>query len=142
MLSWIKSQKNDQSIEEIDRDKLQKYIETKDFLAVMFCKHNGWLCCTCGIRVMRVAVLPSQGVKLKLYVFPDNDEDYEAHRVLRHLELIDDEAAEYGIKFTKCSDLLMAKKFGFREPPGIVYFRKGKSIKYDGELKMKKIVKK
>jgi hypothetical protein len=54
------------------------------------------------------------------------------------LELIDDEAAEYGIKFTKCSDLLMAKKFGFREPPGIVYFRKGKSIKYDGELKMKR----
>jgi hypothetical protein len=54
------------------------------------------------------------------------------------LELIDDEAAEYGIKFTKCSDLLMAKKFGFREPPGIVYFRKGKSIKYDGKLKVKK----
>lgn len=62
----------------------------------------------------------------------DNDEDYEAHRILRHLELIDDEASEYGIKFVKSSDLLMAKKFGFREPPGITYFRKGKAIKYDG----------
>ncbi|XP_059471929.1 uncharacterized protein LOC132194579 isoform X6 [Neocloeon triangulifer] len=100
VLSWIKSQKNDQSIEEIDRDQLLKFISSKDFLAVMFY----------------------------------NDEDYEAHRVLRHLELIDDEAAEYGIKFTKCSDLLMAKKFGFREPPGIVYFRKGKPIKYDGDI--------
>jgi hypothetical protein len=64
----------------------------------------------------------------------DNDEDFEAHRLLRHLELIDDEAAEYGIKFAKCSDLLMAKKFGFRDPPGITYFRKGKPIKYDGTL--------
>ncbi|XP_065338912.1 uncharacterized protein hlk isoform X6 [Cloeon dipterum] len=100
VLSWIKTRKNDQSIEDIDRDKLAKYITSKDFLAVMFY----------------------------------NDEDYEAHRILRHLELIDDEAAEYGIKFTKCSDLLMAKKYGFREPPGIVYFRKGKFIKYDGDI--------
>lgn len=33
-------QKNDQSIEEIDRDKLFNYIDTKEFLAVVFCKFN------------------------------------------------------------------------------------------------------
>lgn len=71
-------------------------------------------------------------INFPLCCVSDNDEDYEAHRILRHLELIDDEAAEYGIKFVKSSDLLMAKKFGFREPPGITYFRKGKAIKYDG----------
>lgn len=32
-------QKEDESIEEIDRDKLFKYIDTKEFLAVVFCKY-------------------------------------------------------------------------------------------------------
>lgn len=50
------------------------------------------------------------------------------------MELIDDEAAEYGIKFAKMSDRLMAKKFGYRNPPGITYFRKGKPINYDGDI--------
>lgn len=31
-------------------------------------------------------------------------------------------------------DRLMAKKFGFRNPPGITYFRKGKPINYDGDI--------
>lgn len=53
-------------------------------------------------------------------------------KVLRHVELIDDEAAEYGIKIVKCNDRLMAKKYGFRNPPGVTYFRKGKYINYDG----------
>jgi hypothetical protein len=44
---------------------------------------------------------------------------------LRHIELIDDEASEYGIRIVKASDDLMAKKFGYRNRPGITYFRKG-----------------
>lgn len=54
--------------------------------------------------------------------------------MLRHIELIDDEAAEYGIKIVSMKDRLMAKKYGFRNPPGITYFRKGKSINYDGDI--------
>lgn len=38
VLDWMVKQKNDASIEEIDRDTLAKYIETKEFLAVVFCK--------------------------------------------------------------------------------------------------------
>lgn len=53
---------------------------------------------------------------------------------MRHIELIDDEAAEYGIKIVKTKDLLMAKKYGFRNPPGVSYFRKGKIINYDGDI--------
>lgn len=60
--------------------------------------------------------------------------DTRVPRILRHIELIDDEAAEYGIKVVKCSDRLMAKKHGFRSPPGISYFRKSKYINYDGQL--------
>lgn len=55
----------------------------------------------------------------------DDNEDTQSPRVLRHLELIDDEAAEYGIKVVKTDDRLMAKKYGYRKPPGITYFRKG-----------------
>ncbi|XP_020710512.1 uncharacterized protein LOC105690380 isoform X1 [Athalia rosae] len=100
VLNWMVKQKNDASIEEIDRETLFKYIETKEFLAVIFYK----------------------------------EEDPESPRVLRHLELIDDEAAEYGIKIVQMSDRLMAKKYGFRNPPGITYFRKGKYINYDGDI--------
>ncbi|XP_034934946.1 uncharacterized protein hlk isoform X3 [Chelonus insularis] len=100
VLSWMVKQRNDASIEKIDRDQLIKYIETKEFLAVIFYK----------------------------------EEDPESPRVLRHIELIDDEAAEYGIKIVQMSDRLMAKKYGFRNPPGITYFRKGKAINYDGDI--------
>ena len=64
----------------------------------------------------------------------DKDDDADKERILRHIELIDDEAAEYGITLVKCSDRLMAKKYGFRNPPGVSYFRKGKCINYDGDI--------
>ncbi|XP_012231800.1 uncharacterized protein hlk isoform X2 [Linepithema humile] len=100
VLEWMVKQKTDESIEEIDRETFIKYIETKEFLAVIFYK----------------------------------EEDPESPRVLRHIELIDDEAAEYGIKIVRLKDRLMAKKYGFRNPPGITYFRKGKNINYDGDI--------
>ncbi|KAK8376376.1 hypothetical protein O3P69_009789 [Scylla paramamosain] len=69
---------------------------------------------------------------LAVYFF--NEENDECPKVLRTLEKIDDEAAEFGIQMVKMNDRLMAKKYGFRNPPGLVYFRKGKHIKYDGDL--------
>ncbi|EEB16861.1 predicted protein [Pediculus humanus corporis] len=69
---------------------------------------------------------------LAVVFYKENDE--ESLKILRHIELIDDEAAEYGIRVVKCHDLLMAKKYGYRNPPGITYFRKGKAINYDGDI--------
>ncbi|MCL4136770.1 UNVERIFIED_CONTAM: hypothetical protein GTU68_030034 [Idotea baltica] len=69
-----------------------------------------------------------------LVVYFFNDENEECPKVLRVLEKIDDEAAEYGIQMVKMNDRLMAKKYGFRNPPGMVYFRKGKHINYEGDL--------
>lgn len=43
VLEWIIDQKNDASIDEIDRDTLFKYIETKEFLAVIFCKQSAYI---------------------------------------------------------------------------------------------------
>ena len=40
VLEWMVSQKNDESIDKIDREILNKYIETKEFLAVIFCKNS------------------------------------------------------------------------------------------------------
>ncbi|XP_017868168.1 PREDICTED: uncharacterized protein LOC108617049 isoform X4 [Drosophila arizonae] len=62
------------------------------------------------------------------------EDDPDSPRVLRHIELIDDEAAEYGIYIVKMHDKLMAKKYGYRNPPGLTYFRKGKYINYDGDI--------
>ncbi|XP_011209790.1 uncharacterized protein LOC105230607 isoform X9 [Bactrocera dorsalis] len=100
VFKWILEQKADESIELIDRDTLNEYINNKDFLAVVFYK----------------------------------EDDPDAPRVLRHIELIDDEALEYGIYIVKMNDKLMAKKYGYRNPPGITYFRKGKYINYDGDI--------
>ncbi|KAL3277969.1 hypothetical protein HHI36_013309 [Cryptolaemus montrouzieri] len=100
VLEWMAAQKNDETIEEINREQLFKYSETKEFLAVVWYK----------------------------------EEDPNSPRILRHMELIDDEASEYGIKIVKTKDRLMAKKYGFRNPPGITYFKKGKTMNYDGDI--------
>lgn len=55
----------------------------------------------------------------------DDEEDPDSRRILRHIELIDDEATEYGITIVKTTDKLMAKKYGYRKLPGLTYFRKG-----------------
>ncbi|XP_070499227.1 uncharacterized protein hlk isoform X4 [Chironomus tepperi] len=101
VLDWIILQKNDESIEDVDRETFLEYIDAKDFLAV---------------------------------IFYDEEDEKTTTKVLRHIELIDDEAAEYGIKIVKANDDLMAKKFGYRNRPGLTYFRKGKPINYDGDI--------
>ena len=75
-------------------------------------------------------------VQLKSYILIciltlDNDNE-DSQKMLRHLELIDDEAAEYEVKMVKIDDPLMAKKYGHREPPGLGFFRQGNFIKYEG----------
>lgn len=119
VLFWIINQKLDESIEDIDRDTLFEYINTKDFLAVVFCTYNKII----NLRYQSILLIK----KFNIFIFRiDDQEDPISPKILRHIELIDDEAAEYGIKIVKCNDMLMAKKYGFRNPPGITYFRKSK----------------
>ena len=56
----------------------------------------------------------------------------ESERVLRRLELIDEEVAQYGSLLVKCDDHLMAKKFGHRSTPALVFFRHGKVLHFEG----------
>lgn len=60
----------------------------------------------------------------------DNHEGSEI--VLKHLELIDDDCSDFGIELVKMSDHLMAKKYGVRNLPGLVFFRKGKHLQFKG----------
>lgn len=39
VLRWMIKQKTDESIEHIDREKLFEYIDSQDFLAVVWCKY-------------------------------------------------------------------------------------------------------
>jgi hypothetical protein len=55
------------------------------------------------------------------YYFSDTDSDEESGKMLRHLELIDDEAHEFGVRMVKIDDALMAKKYGHRQPPGTLF---------------------
>lgn len=86
------------------------------------------------------------------HLLDDEEDEKMTTTILRHIELIDDEASEYGIRIVKSNDDLMAKKFGYRSRPGITYFRKGlenliecfrknyskqisgKPINYDGDI--------
>lgn len=56
----------------------------------------------------------------------------ESERVLRRLELIDEEVLQYGTLMVKCDDHLMAKKYGHRSTPALVFFRHGKIIHFEG----------
>lgn len=38
VFQWILTQKNDESIEDVDRETFLEYIDSKDFLAVVFCE--------------------------------------------------------------------------------------------------------
>ena len=58
----------------------------------------------------------------------------DSMKALQHLELIDDEASQYGVRMVKINDPLMSKKYGHRNPPRLGFFRKGNYIKYDGDL--------
>ncbi|XP_046461228.1 uncharacterized protein LOC124207693 isoform X8 [Daphnia pulex] len=58
----------------------------------------------------------------------------ESERVLRRLELIDMEVQEYGTLLVKCDDYLMSKKYGHRSTPGLVFFRHGKILHFEGDL--------
>ena len=44
------------------------------------------------------------------------EDDADSTKMLRHLELIDGEASEYGVRIVKLDDALMAKKYGHRDP--------------------------
>jgi len=56
-------------------------------------------------------------------------------QVLIELENIDDECDLFGIQMVKIQDPQMAKRYGIKTFPAIVYFRNGNPLLYEGDLK-------
>lgn len=54
--------------------------------------------------------------------------------MIEELERIDDEVGDYDIQLVMVDDAATAKKYGVKSPPGLVLFRNGKHIKYEGDL--------
>ncbi|XP_015789930.1 uncharacterized protein LOC107366806 [Tetranychus urticae] len=100
VLEWLIQQKNEDTIENVNREILFRLINEKEYLAVLFYKQN----------------------------------DDESEEILEHLENIDDDCSDYEVELIKISDNLIAKKYGIRNPPGLVFFRRGKPLKYEGDL--------
>ena len=44
------------------------------------------------------------------------------------------DCAEFEVHLVKINDDLIAKKYGIRQPPGLVLFRRQKPIKFEGNL--------
>ncbi|XP_022652688.1 uncharacterized protein LOC111260507 isoform X2 [Varroa jacobsoni] len=100
VLDWLIKQRTEDTIENINRDMLNRMIEETDYLAVFFYKAR----------------------------------DEESQEILKALENIDDDCADYEVHLVAMVDHLMAKKYGIRDPPGLAYFRHGKHIKFTGDL--------
>lgn len=54
--------------------------------------------------------------------------------MLEELENIDDDCEIYGINFVKIIDQNLAKRYGIKNYPALVYFRNGNPLIYDGKL--------
>ncbi|PRD24294.1 UNVERIFIED_CONTAM: hypothetical protein NCL1_44203 [Trichonephila clavipes] len=100
VLNWLLMQKNEDTIENVNREMFFKLLEDQEFLAVLFYAEN----------------------------------DKESEEVAHHLEKVDDDCSEFDVHLVKMSDKVMAKKHGIKNPPGIVFFRNGKPIKYPGKM--------
>ena len=56
-------------------------------------------------------------------------------QVLVELENIDDELDSYGIQMVRILDPQLAKRYGIKTYPSLVYFRNGNPLTFDGDLK-------
>ena len=56
------------------------------------------------------------------------------------MENIDDDCEIYGINFVKIQDQALAKRYGIKNYPALVYFRNGNPLIYDGDLRNEELV--
>ncbi|XP_045026962.1 uncharacterized protein LOC116925152 isoform X6 [Daphnia magna] len=61
-------------------------------------------------------------------------------QVLIELENIDDECDLFGIQMVKIQDPQLAKRYGIKTFPALVYFRNGNPLLYDGDLRRGKLL--
>lgn len=115
VLQWMLQQKDpnlDDVIEELSGDALEELIDSAQFLVVYFYRH---------------ATSASDDIG-------SADAAAASDEVLAELEKIDDDADDIGVDFVKTGDLAVARKFGIRDFPALIYFEKGVPSFYEGNL--------
>lgn len=116
VLEWLVKQKNDDTIENINRDILTNLITKQGESRAKGSRRTG------------------QRERNYLAVLFYRHQNEQSDQVMEQLESIDDDLSEYDIHLVKLADDLIAKKYGVRNPPGLVLFRFGEPLRYQGDL--------
>jgi thiol-disulfide isomerase/thioredoxin len=70
---------------------------------------------------------------LSIKCFTDKSNCKACDAVLTELENIDDECDLFGISMVKINDPQLAKRYGIKTFPALIYFRNGNPLIFDGE---------
>lgn len=66
---------------------------------------------------------------------PDKPDCKDCNRILEELENIDDDTDRHGIHFVKTMDLRIAREYGIRTFPSLVYFEYSQPSVYEGRAR-------
>lgn len=118
ILHWLLSHLENDEIEDIDEDTLERMVKEGRTMAVLFCKLFKHL----------------QELFNKSNFITDDNNDKKSGKVLAELENIDDECDQLGIAFVKIDNVEEAKEYGIEKLPKLLYFEKGIPTVYEGNL--------
>lgn len=118
VLQWLILQKTEDRIETVTRSIMESLIQNVQYLAVYFCKH--------------VESVPRHSF-FHAISFSDKPNCKTCDQVIVELENIDDECDLFGIQMVKIQDPQLAKRYGIKTFPALVYFRNGNPLLYDGK---------
>lgn len=148
ILHWLLSHLENDEIEDIDEDTLERMVKEGRTMAVLFCKNF----CLTKISEKKIIFLnflifksfflisklfnfnKHQNTFLLNYLTPDDNNDKKSDKVLAELENIDDECDQLGIAFVKIDNTDEAKEYGIDKLPKLLYFEKGIPTVYEGNL--------
>lgn len=124
VLQWLITQKTEDRIELITRIMLEDMVEETQYLAVYFCELRVTWSLT--LRCVHVFSQPF------FFQFLDKLNCHICDELLEGLENIDDECDVFGIHLVKIQDPPLAKRYGIKTFPALVYFRNGNPLLFEG----------
>lgn len=124
VLVWLTHQKNEDTIENVNKEILEKKIEDSEYLAVFFCKRE-----SNPIHIHFLLLL----AHTRLYNWStDKPNCKECDAILEVLESIDDDLDAYGVDIVRIHDMNLSKRYGIKDVPALLYFRNGNPLMYTG----------
>jgi thioredoxin-like negative regulator of GroEL len=67
-----------------------------------------------------------------LFFILDKPNSKECDKILEGLERIDDDLDAYGVDIVRTHDPQLAKRYGIKDAPALVYFRNGQPLLFTG----------